>query len=101
MTGERLGVADMLRHARPTTIHGLMGCLGMEAWETVRDMPGRIADLIDPTCHAEPVVGMPGRHRCSACHVVWQPIEDQHGRFCSHCGARRTRDATSATGEDE
>lgn len=49
----------------------------------------RLAKAIDPTCKAEPVEGMPGRHRCSECHAVWQPIEDQHGRYCSECGARR------------
>lgn len=75
----------------------LLHCIGIRpqlpAEGTYHDALARLAGLVDPTCHAEPVEGFPGRHRCSVCHTVWQPIEDQHGRYCSNCGCRRTFDA--------
>lgn len=45
-----------------------------------------LADLIDPTCHGEDVVG--GRHvKCSACHTPW--ADPARVRYCPNCGCRR------------
>lgn len=63
-----------------------------------------IADLIDPTCHAELVtVELPngiGRYvRCSECHAVWR--EPSRVRYCPNCGARRTYDDATVANETE
>lgn len=106
---ERQRAARQLRdNAHDQPAEGLLSLLrAVTHSETVPEVTKRLADLIDPTCHAEKVMAdtTMGRAviatKCSVCHTVW--LEPDRVRFCPTCGARRIFDdgIANATGGNE
>lgn len=74
------------------TIYGMQVCAADEL--ALRDGMRHLADLVDPTCEAEPMSDyMPShefsRWRCERCGAVsFAPRPFAMPRFCPGCGAR-------------
>ena len=89
---ERIEIAKRLRKTRG--IMAFVEALGIDpdgdwCWT---DVSRRVADLIDPTCHAIEK-GHPDEHHvcygCSVCSFGWyEDVYDEPYRYCPHCGAR-------------
>ena len=72
-------------------LSGLLNATGLRQDEPAR-LYGRLADLIDPTCHVF-VCGHPDKHHvcrtCDKCSFGWyEDVHDEHFRFCPNCGRR-------------
>nr|WP_314639784.1 hypothetical protein [uncultured Olsenella sp.] len=105
---ERRVVAARLREAdrewrelgEPWAIEDLMQAVGFRTYEDADDLLlVRLADLMDPTCHAveelEPDgVGAPPRYtiHCSRCGQLWDETGgvSRSPAYCPNCGARVT-----------
>lgn len=108
---ERREVAERLRAQARTVSHDRrylwqrleiavngwrLGAVVDESYVFDNDVLSRLADLIDPTCHARDY-GHPDEFRivkgCSVCNCAW--YEDTMARpyrYCPHCGARVVND---------
>lgn len=100
---ERREVANQLRDARPSTYYdeelvdlikdALLPAYPVETWREPTDVLSALADLIDPTCHAEqdydrdePIQGR--WWKCNGCGERFIYERGFEPRFCPECGAR-------------
>lgn len=95
---ERLGVAELLREIgrgeHHVIISDVVDVVTGDWRASVEDFALALADLIDPTCEAEPMDDYVSSHafsrwRCKSCGAVsFVPRSSARPHRCSYCGAR-------------